>query len=532
MGKLSPDTHADIERRNAEARPHILIDLALVISGRAGAVTDQQIELVAGLFCRMVPATDLPSEFAGWLTRNGVQADAAGRFFASGEWASLLECAQDAARGCEDRRPAPTIDQLRDTFAIGDEEAARLGLEKLITEACRSARRRLAEGARPGRRGRPRRTDCPWVAEGIPERTWRDREERRRKKERNALIDRVASESQTCRKSDPTSNADPPLSNSGHTSNVGPSLSNVSIKDRVEFPAEESGRLTYFDAMPEMPPAPPPAPTGAPSWALRTAEARRLAALAERLGLEFDGGSMCHPHTWWQPPTGLVLGADDNAELEGAIAAARRGEDRREAILIGEIRKAARARKAKGICEPCDRAAAPVDPDSRPPLVSADIWDAVPRRLRAAARRLAALNFRAGLAPDEAMVQGVEQARRSEALVAAVLAAHPDLDPQKVAAAAGRHWKMATREAVVVVVTDIADEERAKPMQAAVAWESVRKEFLRRVRLEAKDSSQYRPDAEAVIAMAARMIDEDHSLIEQGPFIVAHKAWLALKRAK
>lgn len=422
---------------------------------------------------------------------------------------------------CLDHRPDITIDRCRDGFGIDDAEAERLGLTKLVGEALRSKLRRAAEGS-TGRRGRPRRTDKPWEELGIPERTWRDRQARQRKAEQKALVDRVATDSQVRRKTDPTE-------------------PDIVIYNRVEFPADASADLTFYGAMEELPDLTPPAAesTSIPAWALRTAEARRLAALAQRLEMVFNGTfDTQHPGVWWGLPPGLILDERDAAQFEEFAAAACRGMERQEYITEARVNAAARTRPADGPPPPLaadPTAPAPADGDvNRPPRVSQDIWDAVPQDLREEANQYAAWHFRAGHRPDRAMVLGVEQARRTRALVAAVAAIRPDLDPCDIANPSRpfpEWWKMATAVAVVEVI-DHMERCDATIEEDSVTRRSTRKEFIRRVRLEAHSNSLFHADRNAIVAQVEQLIDEDDGVVQNDPYHVALKIWRNLRAQK
>ncbi|MBE1237218.1 hypothetical protein IHV25_06105 [Phaeovibrio sulfidiphilus] len=251
----------------------------------------------------------------------------------------------------------------------------------------------------------------------------------------------------------------------------------ILFNNRVEFPADTSVELTFYDAWEELPqhPIPASASDAIPAWVRQTAEARRNAAARTR------------PVSRSNPVPTVPAPTSAEGEVKG------------------------------------------------PPLVSEQIWDAVPDDLRAEARRYAALHYAAGELPDRAMVMGVEQARRTRALVVAVIVVRPEFDQAVVAKLADESrdlWKLATLEAVLALIAKMEAKQAMGAQRNTETSQFARKEFLRRVRLEAHSNSLFLAHREAIVAEAVRMIDEDKWLAGSDPYRVALAIWRAVEKAR
>jgi len=267
-----------------------------------------------------------------------------------------------------------------------------------------------------------------------------------------------------------------------------------------------------------------------------TAEARRLNALAKRLGMVLsDYAEPRHLRGWWKAPAERELTADEEAEWCGALDDADRGEARREAVALARAKEA-----AKTAGPPTPRV--PRDPYACPARVSPDVWDAVPRDLRPATALYAGGHH----------FYGAEQAKRVAAIIAAVAALAPESDPARVKALADKRWGGATREVASSIVETMAAEDAQyvvdrEKAEAAIATIIERKEVYVPAaarRREARDnaitavsvvvngdSSTIRTeDRQRVIIVAAGIMQADETLTPEEAVEKSVWHWFHLAR--
>lgn len=575
MADITKTAAAHLNNRKALSRRAVLDELSRLVTSRRGAVTPQQLEVIASVLSYVVSAAELPRALVGWQASNRITAETAAPFWDSAAWGEVLERAQDASlgdtrayrpRGQKPRNVDPrkdwSIPAIWDVFEVSEAEAGLLNLTTLVSERRRSMLRRMAEGAEPGTVGRPLKKDRPWEAEGISQRTWQRREKKAKEADHAALVERVAAVSRNA-----TVSREPANASVGEA--VGASSPKGAIapyNDTVAFRDSGSAGLTFYDAVPRIPTRPTyPEEDQPKSWMLRTAEARRLAALAKRLGLAVDGwAGERDASTWWSVPPGCVLSPAEQDELDIAIGAANRAESRRDSIdaarmkeadaqrmraipidpsvrptsvshdawsmmspdsRLAAVRHAAEVAARAAAAAEANEAVAAYDPTACPKLVSPDLWNAIPLHLRPLTLVRAGRYYLSGWRPDDAVTLGAEIAARVDALVFAVMDARPDLAVEHVSEIALSLWWMATVEAVPEVVAGV--EARRERQPPAMDEQEIR-EFLRRVRFEVFASTQLAEGGEAIIAEAKRMVAADPALIKRDPFAVAHFANQAL----
>jgi hypothetical protein len=400
-------------------------------------------EVVASILSYLVPADDLVGRLATWLAASGVSRDVVASFLESPVAVDLIDRAGESGldlarehrpRGAKvarrvDPRKDWSISRIVQVFQIGDDEADRRGLKKLISNQRRKAAARQAEGARVGRPGRPPRQDRPPTDRPVSVRTLQRREKAAAEAE---LAEKIKAVEQMSRYS---------------------ALSIVSIEEGEEAP-DSPDRVEYRDiSFPEVErrPRPPlkPAPVDPPSVVLRTAEARRLAMVAKRLGGKFSpSAGYGRVETWYQFPT--VLTGAERAEFEAARWAAQRAEWRREAREAARLANLAKDEAPSPILWP-----EPVpDAQACPGRVSPSIWAAIDPRHRPAVWRLAPSLFLGGWEADDACIEVVRRVVRSEAVVTLIKETRPDLEEAKVAEIAEATWWLATDEAARRIVSE------------------------------------------------------------------------------
>jgi hypothetical protein len=82
---------------------------------------------------------------------------------------------------------------------------------------------------------------------------------------------------------------------------------------------------------------PIPESAATPEWARRTAEARRLGALAARFGMSWAAGASPDPATWYSPDRRFDAAEED--EHLNAVDVARQAENRRKSMDIVKERR-------------------------------------------------------------------------------------------------------------------------------------------------------------------------------------------------
>jgi len=575
MSDISKNAEAALAARKAASRKPVLDELGKLVASRRGEVTDRQLAIIASIMSYLTKVKEMDGAMAIWLAHYRVTAETARPFYESKKWADVIKRATDAelgkSRGYKpkggkarnvDPRKDWSIRKIHTAFGIDDDEALSLDLNSLVAETRRSAIRRLNQGVVPGSVGRPRREDRP-EGNGVTVRTLQRHEKKAREAAHAALLERIAAMSRNSTISGETENSEGEDSPPDSTQPP-PWIPN---NDTVEFRDIGPATLTYYDEVPQNPIRPTYSCDGRPwAWMLRTEESRRLAALAKSLGLHVDGWAGSRdPSTWWSVPPGLTLTPAEAAKLENAFSAAKYGESRQDAVEDDRVKKdearrrsaiavdpevrppgvapddwrqmsptvrLAAAQHAAKVAHARERAvasfqAAASDPNTCPKIVSADLWNAISEHLRPKVRKIAGRYLLYGWTPDDAVVQGVEIVARTDALIAAVKAVRPDIDPEHIEAAASPRWWMATSEAVPVVIAAIANDGCSEKRKEA----DDRREFLRRVRFEVFANGAARDVGERIIAEAKRMLDESPDLAERGPSAVAHLARLAVTMA-
>lgn len=541
---VSRAASAAIDARKVDSRPRVLDELAALVRKR-GSITGRQFSIVGSLMSYVTPAAQLPQALMAWLSACRLGDDDMRRYFDSPAWAQVLDRAQRAElgertglppaddpngpRGSVDLRKDYSIARIHAEFAIGGEEESDLRLMTVISEARRSMLRRRAEGV-------PSEADKaaarpPTVAErasaaGVSRRTvarWAERERAAAVAAAAAAVRRANGEPDLAaadrepwktvgvskatwyrRRQHPgcgeTESGTPRDRNHGDRDAAGTG-DEVFLDSFLDTVAESATRsLTPLAAD------------------FVTAEARRLAVLAGRLGLVWSSiAREREPGGWWSLPPGRTLTEGEATELETAVAAARAAEWRREGHEAAREREAAAVEKAADKRTPAERNAAG-DGDDCPARVTPAVWEAVPPALRPRVRRLAGRFFLHGHAPDVAVARGVEAARRENAIVAAVLATHATADLAQVVTLASCHWKRPTAEGAALVLADIAASER----HAAEGKEELRRERERQVRrCIAQDYPSASPEERAaLIARALEILAQG----EDDPYRAAKRA--------
>jgi len=523
-----PDFHSDdkpardlsraaadaIDKRTRAARPHIWSELTALIRHRGGAITEQQIKIAASVLSYIIAADELEASLGAWLAVDvRASQDVAAAWLASTEWRDVLARAEAAAGGRQrawrprgaaeprlrDPRRHYSISTIRDEFRITDDEAEALNFKHLISERRRSALRRAAEHVdqQPDASPTPSaETTRPWEAAGLSRSAWYARQARTRREAVAAAVRRAAGE--------PELDKAPWIAAGVSKATWYRRKKAGETKNRTPVdPIKEPTYNTFLDTVARSPDSSLTSATP-PASAFPTAEARRLRALALRLGLAWIGGKWREPELCWKVPPGRTLTTSEAADLEAAMMAARHAEWRREAIEAERMREAAAVEMAT--TTPAERQAAreaaeaelraATERGDRPARVSEAAWAAVPADLRPRVTKFAGRFFLYGHEPDAAVALGVEAIRREDAIVAAVLRQDPDADIERVRRAASKWYRHPTAEAAAHVRADLSREEGAEAQSCQNQEQQVR----RYASLEYPDLSS---DARAALIAAA-----------------------------
>jgi hypothetical protein len=394
---MSAAAQADIDERREAARPNYLAELALLLRARQGRATvPQMISLAAVLAAIPNRSDDLATTLRRWI------GEAGGR--------PPPESDALAARGADTAEPG-----RRELVRIWDITAAEeeaLDLRALVGEGRRSRQRRRAEGARPADEAQGARAAArsePWVAAGLSRATYYRRL-------RNAPVQAAVEE---VREALGTSDSDPePWLTAG--------VSRATYYRRLRE-TRETENETRADPIPKKrkkgisgvdpnlnPRLTPTTRSRLPAELTRTAEARRLVALAERLGLPFsDWAQHESPRTWYDLDVVERLPAGEQDTYHSAVGAAAAALERRQALDTSRARvQVPDARIAPPAAAPCRYAC--------PARVSPAVWSEVPAPLRPRVLKLAGREFLRGAQPDAAVVEAVKEVQRERTLARAV----------------------------------------------------------------------------------------------------------------
>lgn len=325
--EISGAARAALNERKARSRGVALHELAAVVGSRGGAVTQRQLEVIASVLSYTTPASALARMLQAWLAGcQGVPDGVVARFFASNAWTDILDRAKAAELG--ERRGLPPVEDpsgprqsvdprkdfavggIRAAFAISEDEAETLGLKLLVGERRRSSLRRRAEGVPTSEEARTaRQTAAEKAAElGVSRRTLFRHAARDRATAVEAAAAAVRQAAGT--QSGSTNEDREPWVTAGvsratwyrRKGGQASETANGTLGDhhKVKDQAGERGRpLAEFSAyQPYNLPTDRVAEsaslglTGAAASpaSFHTAESRRLAVLAQRLGLTWQGG--------------------------------------------------------------------------------------------------------------------------------------------------------------------------------------------------------------------------------------------------
>jgi hypothetical protein len=488
---ISRAARQDIAVRKAKSRPVILDELTRLIRSRSGEATEQQLAVVASIMSlRVECAAYLQPAVRTWVWQCGAPKGSEKAFFASAGWAEAWSRAQDAEYGKRrsltpadspdgprrsvDPRKDYSIPAIRSAFGITADEESELDLRQLVSERRRSALRRRAEGL--PKAGTPTPIAADRAAEsGVSRRTLFRRAQRERTaaaEEAVTAVLRAASGDTTPIEPDRKLWVKAGVSRAAWYRRKDRETQSGTLRDRNkvmsktvdEYPSLRPLLLSSYDTVAKSATLclTPPAPT-APIF--RTAESRRLAVLAHRLGLEWTGAR--YLVAWWAVPTGMTLSEADAADLHAAVQAADAADNRCTAIENARARDAdqadTRTYEQRQTDEAAERAEAQAahDRGDCPAKVNTAVWTAVPAELRRRVRRLAGRFFLLGSEPDEAVADAVELIRRANAIVARVQSSDHSADLDRVQALAENYYELSTTNAVGRVLNDIAKERAA-----------------------------------------------------------------------
>lgn len=445
--RMSARTAAEIARRVEVAQAGLLGELAQLVLARQGRMNDSQVSAVATLLRDLgYDAVELET----WLEQVGAPAELA---------ASAVIAPSERPIGAA---------ELRQVFLVTDAEEEALELIRLVSERRRSRLRRRAEGARPASSPVPKSVaPAPWEGTGKSRATWYRHERAAAPSAVREAVRRAGLVSQAEQQpwvADGISRAT--WYRRQRSTAVAGETEGETERDRITH-VRTREFLSYYPVAASLTRSLPADPlfTGFSREQLRTAEARRLVGLAERLGFTWcRDRRLEQPRTWFGSPR-HALSLDERQDWENAVQAAERGEQRRGAMDLARARVEARTNPAAARQSVLD---ALPDPQQCPARVSPAVWDQVPPEFRPWVRRHAGQLFLAGVDPDVAVTQAIEPAARQAALEAAIAAAVPGVETDRLRQLGRQWWHLPTAEGVRRALAEL-DERRCRREAAQAA---------------------------------------------------------------
>lgn len=446
--RVSKSAAAAIEARVEDARPRVLTELGWICEDRSGYLTEEQVAAAAAVMSHLISYFDLdllPDKLGDWLQDYGGSRQSADNWAESPAGAALVIAAVTRPT---DRRDLPAED-LRQVFAVSDDEVERLGLHYLAPKNVRDRARRRAEGVMP--RGSKPKAE-PWKALGISKATYYRQQSR------------VVAEREGETSDDPINKE------------VGEPDSET-LNDPIAHARASDDDNTYYiiGSFAVSPTDPPPAVSKLP-----TAEGRRYATLALRLGAKWQPVPiLAAPETWFDP---MEEDAEEATELATALQEAIAGQRRANSIQQAKEKRKGEKHVPKDI-----------DPQTCPRGIPESMWSQVPTHLRDRVWSHAGLLYLAGYNKIEAVAFGFVAAERAERREAAIISACPDVDPEVAARLAAGLWEESLEDAVDIALDRIAETRayltpeivlRAKEMLAELAQGDVGPDTQQDVQLE------------------------------------------------